>query len=167
MPHGTPTDEDFTNLDEAIKEATKLWKELNLNYTPKFHLLHRHTIPLMMEYIGFGEMFKDNLEKSHQYMDQIHRRIAGLSLCKKLAHAISRKMKVKSNGDVQKEVDGVMSRSKRKRTGTGPTPKEERQIASKTARTAKREKDSVEEKTKPAGPAMDDNAISKKEFIGG
>ena len=76
-------------------------------------------------------------------------------------------MKVKSNGDVQKEVDGVMSRSKRKRTGTGPTPKEERQIASKTARTAKRKKDSAEEKTKPDGTAMDDNARSKKEFRDG
>ena len=38
---------------------------------------------------------------------------------------------------------------------------------SKTARTAKREKYSTEEKTKPAGPAMDDNARSNKEFRGG
>ena len=36
-----------------------------------------------------------------------------------------------------------------------------------TARTAKREKDSAEEKTKPAGPPMDDIARSKKEFRGG
>ena len=79
-------------------------------------------------------------------MDRIHRRIAGLSSCKKGAHAISRKMKVKSNGDVQKEVDGVMLQSKRKRTGTGPTSKEERQIAPKTEITAKRKKDSAEEK---------------------
>ena len=27
MPHGTPTDEDFTNLGEATKEASKLWKD--------------------------------------------------------------------------------------------------------------------------------------------
>ena len=63
----------------------------------------------MREYNGFGEMLEDDLEKSHQDMDRIHRRIAGLSSCKKRAHAISRKMKVKINGDVQKEVDGVIS----------------------------------------------------------
>ena len=62
----------------------------------------------MREYNGFGDILEDNLEKSHQDMDRIHRRIAGLSLCKKRAHAISRKMKVKINVDVQKEVDGVM-----------------------------------------------------------
>ena len=112
-------------------------------------------------------MLEENLEKSHQDMDRIHRQIAGLGSCKKRAHAISRKIKVKRNGDVQKEVDEVMSRSKRKRNGTEQTPKEERQILSKTARTAKREKDSAEENTKPAGPAMDDNARSKKEFRGG
>ena len=100
----------------------------------------------MREYNGFGEMLEDDLEKSHQDMDRIHRQIAGLSSCKKRAHAIYCKIKVKSNGDVQKEVDGVMLRSKRKRTGTGPTPKEERQIAPKTAITAKRKKDSAEEK---------------------
>ena len=60
-----------------------------------------------------------------------------------------------------------MLRSRRKRTGTGTTPNEERQIAPKTARTAKREKYSAEEKTKPAGPAMDENARPKKEFRGG
>ena len=151
MPHGTPTDEDFTNLDEAIKEAAKLWKESNLNYTPNFHLLHRHALPLMREYNGFGEMLGDDLEKSHQDMDRIHRQIVGLSLCKKRAHTISRKMKVKRNGDVQKEVDGVMSRSKRKRTGTGTTPKEEKQIVSKTARTAKLKEDWAEEKASLMG----------------
>ena len=116
----------------------------------------------MREYNGFGEMLEYDLEKIHQDMDWNHRRIAGLISCKKCAHAISRKMKVKINGGVQKEVDGVMSRSKMKRAGTGPTPKEERQIAPKTARTAKREKDSAEENTKPAGPAMDDNTRPKK-----
>ena len=121
----------------------------------------------MREYNGFGEMLEEYPEKSHQYMDRIHRQIAGLGSCKKRVHTISRKMRVKNNGDVQKEVDGVISRSKRKRTGTGPTPKEEIQIASKTARTAKSEKDSTEEKTKTAGPAMNDNARSKKEFRGG
>ena len=78
----------------------------------------------MREYNGFGEMLEDNLEKSHQDMDRIHRQIAGLGSRKKRVHAISRKMKVKSNGDVQKEVDGVILRYKRKLTGTGPTPKE-------------------------------------------
>ena len=56
MLHRTPTDEDFTNLDKAIKEDAKLWKEYNLKYTPKFHLLHRHALPMMSEYNGFGEM---------------------------------------------------------------------------------------------------------------
>ena len=77
----------------------------------------------MREYNGFGEMLENDLEKIHIDMDRIHRQIAGLRLCKKRVHTISCKIKVKRNGDVQKEVDGVMSQSKRNRTGTGPTPK--------------------------------------------
>ena len=49
----------------------------------------------------------------------------------------------------------------------GQNQKEERQIALKTARTAKRDKDSAEEKTKPAGTAMYDNAKPKKYFRDG
>ena len=56
MPHGTPTEECFIRLDEAIKEAAKLWEQSNLNYTPKFHLLCIHALALMRKYNGFGEM---------------------------------------------------------------------------------------------------------------
>jgi hypothetical protein len=83
MPHGTPQEADFNRLGSSIQEAANFWKILGLNYTPKFHLLHVHALPLMRKHNGFGDMLEDDLEKSHQDMDRVHRMIAGLGSANK------------------------------------------------------------------------------------
>ena len=92
-------------------------------------------------------MLEDDIEKSHQDMDRIHQRIAGLGSCKKHALSISHKLKVKANPEVQEFIKGVSTRSKRKMKGLSKV--EERKKAAKQARTVKREQDLATEKTKP------------------
>ena len=160
MPHGTPTDNDFSNLDEAIKETAKLWEELGLSYTPMFHLLHIHALSLMRKYNGFGEMLEDDLEKSHQDMDRIHRRTASLGSAKLRAQTISRKEHVKNVHDVQVELRGVLSRSKRNMSV--PSKAYGRKKSARVARMEKRVIDLETEKKKPVVSPMSDKKIQNK-----
>jgi hypothetical protein len=113
MKHGTPEEEHYTKLEAAIRQAAKLWEMLGMSCTPKFHLLLVHALPLMRKHNGFGDMLEDDLEKSHQDMDRIHRILAGLGSCMKRAHAISRKLKTKSKPAVVAMTEEVNQRSKR------------------------------------------------------
>jgi hypothetical protein len=65
MPSGAPKEEHFTMLKEAFGEVEKLWNELGLSYTPKFHALMRHALEQMRRIGGCGEMLEDRVEKSH------------------------------------------------------------------------------------------------------
>ena len=134
-----------------------------MKYTPKFHLLCINALAIMQKYNGFGEMLEDDLEKSHQDMDRLHRRIAGLGSCDKQAQSISRKQKVRGNADVQAFVVGVQLRAKRKRKE--PSRSEERKKVAKAARVVKRKEDLATEKTKDAGVAVNDRERTKKDFI--
>ena len=75
------------------------------------------------EHSGFGEMLKDDTEKSHQDMDHIHWRPSGLVSCAKHSVAISR-TKTRSNPSVQAIAMKVKEGSKRRRQG--PSKAEEK-----------------------------------------
>jgi hypothetical protein len=78
MPFGTPKEEQFTMLEEALVQIKKLWNELGLSHTPKYHVLLRHALEQMRRIDGLGEMLEDHVEKSHQGMDKFHQRVATL-----------------------------------------------------------------------------------------
>jgi hypothetical protein len=51
-------------VEVAIGLAEKLWKELGLSYTLKFHAFITHALPQMRRLNGFGEMLEDHVEKT-------------------------------------------------------------------------------------------------------
>jgi hypothetical protein len=163
MPHGTPVENDYEVLETAIGQAAKLWEELDLNYTPKFHLLHVHALPFMRQHKGFGEMLEDDLEKSHQDMDRIHRRLAGLGSCSKRADAISRRESTRSTPAVQATLEGVNTRNTR--TRSQPSAAQQRGVENKKKRDAKRVEDAEEEERKPAAVVLRKSSeVTKQEF---
>jgi hypothetical protein len=62
----------------TIGLAEKLWKELGLSYTPKFHAFITHARPQMKRLPGFGGMLEDHVERSHQYGDKHDHQVARL-----------------------------------------------------------------------------------------
>jgi hypothetical protein len=161
MKHGTPKEEDYTKLEAAIKQAAKLWEELDMSCTPKFHLILVHALSLMRKHNGFGDMLEDDLEKSHQDMDRIHRRLAGLGSCAKRSEAISRKMKTQSTPAVVAITDDVNQGSKRKMSG--PSKGVARKEKAQKIRHVKRDADLEKEKSTPAGPVINDFQTTKEE----
>lgn len=49
--------------------------ELNLSFTPKFHIFHEHTPKFLLELNGFYEMEKDAIERWHQIRMWNHTRM--------------------------------------------------------------------------------------------
>jgi hypothetical protein len=67
--HGTLIGQDFEMMEGSVKQMLKLADELDLNYIPSMHILHKHAIPLCKMHNGFGELLEDLVEHSHQTMN--------------------------------------------------------------------------------------------------
>ena len=78
IPSGQQNENDFTKLNTSIEQTEKIWKELGLSYTPKFHALLHHALSQMRMFNGFGDMLEDEVEKSHQYGNRFAQRVAKL-----------------------------------------------------------------------------------------
>jgi len=70
--------EDGDKAREYLKTALKLWKELSLSHTPKWHCLLEHAIDQMVACGGFGDMLEDFVELYHQLGNRDEIRLAGL-----------------------------------------------------------------------------------------
>lgn len=62
-PYSTPTEADYAKLNILLSQVDKLWKQLDLSYTPKYHALKSHALPQMKKIGGLGDMLADSLEK--------------------------------------------------------------------------------------------------------
>jgi hypothetical protein len=113
MPHGTPTENDITILADAVENAMKLAEELDLSYTPCLHFIHMRAVPMFRQHARFGELLEDSIEQSHQTMDRLHRRHAGLGSCAKIAKSISACLKRAETCSVKQAADVVHQQSNR------------------------------------------------------
>lgn len=58
--------EEIEQAKMLVRKAEELWNDLDLNVTPKFHILIAHTIDQMVMYDGIADKVEDFVEKSHQ-----------------------------------------------------------------------------------------------------
>jgi hypothetical protein len=58
-------EEDFKKMEESIQELIQVAEELDLNYTPSMHILHKHLVALCREHGGFGDMTEDLVKLTH------------------------------------------------------------------------------------------------------
>ena len=70
IPHGKPVPDDYTRGCDFIEQAAKLWQELHLPSTPKWHALLTHAIDQMESFGSFKDMMEDFIEQSHQLGDR-------------------------------------------------------------------------------------------------
>ena len=76
--HGTVTQSDYDRLERVIKAVDKIWTELGLSKTPKYHASMHHAMPQSKWFGGYGCMLEDIVEKSHQDGDKFNRRVVTL-----------------------------------------------------------------------------------------
>ena len=72
-----PSEVEIKEIGKAIKVLEGLWKKLDLNITPKMHILTCHTLDQVIMFGGIADKVEDFVEKAHQ-------------MGKKLDHLVSR-----------------------------------------------------------------------------
>ena len=61
-----PSPDEIKQTRTLVRKAEDLWNDLDLNVTPKFHILITPTIDQMVMYDGIADKVEDFVEKSHQ-----------------------------------------------------------------------------------------------------
>ena len=61
-----PSTEEIGKTEKAIKKLETMWRKLELNITPKCHILFDHTIEQVVKRKGIADLAEDFVEKSHQ-----------------------------------------------------------------------------------------------------
>jgi hypothetical protein len=163
--NGKFQDGDFDFMKESLIEVDKLWKELDLSQTPKYHALIVHAIFQAMRTNGFGDMLEDELEKSHQEALRFRARVARLQSMNARANAFSASEKVRNNPKVQQAISDAHEKTARKRKAGGLSLQETRKQATKTARDEKRVDNLVEEKDAIKGEPIKPFEHLKEEFM--
>ena len=109
-------EQDYIDLDDAIKKAMVMWRRLELLFTPKAHILETHAVEQMKRFGGIGQYAEDFIELCHQI---------GLRHRKLTSHTLNFQMAMKSEFQSDclsnlKEVKAIKDRNdercKRKRS---------------------------------------------------
>ena len=74
-----PSESEIEEIDTAIKGLEKLWRQLDLNITPKMHILTYHTIEQVRRFGGIADKVEDFIEKSHQIGKMLDHLVARMS----------------------------------------------------------------------------------------
>ena len=74
-----PTKLEIEEIDTAIKGLEKLWRQLDLNITPKMHILTYHTIEQVIRFGGIADKVEDFIEKSHQIGKRLDHLVARMN----------------------------------------------------------------------------------------
>jgi hypothetical protein len=164
MPFGTPKEEHFTMLEEALVQIDKLWNTLGLSHTPKFHALMRHALNQMRRIGGFGGMLEDHVEKSHQDMDKFHQRVATLKNYEMRAKSYSHHEKTANDPGVVSAGNSAIETTSRKRKDDGPSLAIARSSARKVARDDTRSVNHAAEQMRPAGEKIQPHEMSKQDY---
>lgn len=122
-----PTDEEILKAQEAILVLEVMWREMELNITPKAHILFCHTIYQFVKYGGIADKVEDFVEKAHQQgkrLDNIVKRMPSQCYIQQSLTKIKR-MWMQSDPAVEEQQELVKEISKRKFKKTKKTVKEE------------------------------------------
>ena len=113
-----PTKIEIEEIDTAIKGLDKLWRQLDLNITPKMHILTCHTVEQVRLYGGIADKVEDFLEKSHQIgkkLDHLVARMSHQSFRQQEMVKIRRQW-LTSDPSVSNQLQSVHLRQKRQRS---------------------------------------------------
>ena len=80
-----PTENEIEEMKRSISALEKLWMQLDLSITPKFHILTTHIIEQIIRFGGIADKVEDFIEKSHQIgkkLDKLVARIKSQCFCK-------------------------------------------------------------------------------------
>ena len=61
-----PTLDEIEMTQKGILKLEEIWRKLDLNITPKCHILFHHTIDEMRKYNVMTDLAEDFIEQSHQ-----------------------------------------------------------------------------------------------------
>jgi len=90
------------------------WNEMNLSYTPKFHVLYEHSADLLLEMNGFYDMGEDAIERWHQIRLRHETRIRCLRSLNKQKENQAKYEYATTNPTINKIIEEVKNKSKRK-----------------------------------------------------
>ena len=62
----SPVENKINNLQNAITVLESVWRELDLNITPKAHILFVHAVEQVRRFGGIADLVEDFIEKAHQ-----------------------------------------------------------------------------------------------------
>ena len=74
-----PTVEEIKEIENAIKALERLWIDLDLNVTPKMHILTTHTVEQVVRFGGIADKVEDFIEKSHQIGKRLDHLVARMN----------------------------------------------------------------------------------------
>jgi hypothetical protein len=161
MPFGTPEEEHYTLLEEALVEVKRLWNVLGLSHTPKLHALTSHALDQMN---GFGDMLEDHVKKSHHDVDKFHQRVATLRSFEKRAKSYSHHEKIANNAEVLAAKKHAIDTTSRKRKADGPGLAIGRSSEKKVARNMTHSDNHAAQQMRPAGEKIQPHERSKLDW---
>ena len=66
-----PTEEEMDSTEKAINEMKRIWKDMEIYFTPKAHILFEHMIDQIQFFEGIADVVGDFIECLHQ-IDKKH-----------------------------------------------------------------------------------------------
>ena len=140
-----PSDKDIEETKKSIEVLKMLWTNLDINITPKAHILFVHTLDQYKRFGGIADMVEDFVEKSHQTGKKLDHLVARMnSQCYYQQELVKiRRQWLASDPRVTLQKDKVHEASKRRLKNS---PKNSKKISKHELKTLKR------------------NRISKKEY---
>ena len=133
-----PTEQEIDETKNVISKLEELWHELDLNITPKFHILVKHTIEQVIRFGGIADKVEDFVEKSHQTRKQLNHLVARMNnQCYDKQELVKiRRQWMKTNPDVSLQIINVNASRKGKLRNLPLTPGKDRKIRIKTEQRA-------------------------------
>ena len=135
----SPIEIDKTRKSISVLES--LWRKLDLNITPKCHILFVHTINHIKYRNGLADLCEDFVEKQHQIGKRLSCFVAGMNnhcFCHKEMTKIRRQW-LKNDPSIQKQVLKVNASSKRKLSNSLSSSKKTKSFKKKQSKRMKRE----------------------------
>jgi hypothetical protein len=116
------------DLEAVLVQVEKMWRKLDLSWTPKFHGLREHSVDQLMASKGFMEMQEDWVEHGHQSGNRDMNIYKSVKDYGKRSASMAMAESVRNNNMVQAKVEEVQQATRRKRRRMGPSPAEERKL---------------------------------------
>ena len=120
-----PTKREIEEIDVSIKGLASIWKELDLNVTPKMHILICHTLDQVVMLGGIADKVEDFIEKAHQTgkkLDHLVARMSSQSFYQQELVKIRRQW-LASDPFVTNHLSAVQQQTKRKFRSDSPKKK--------------------------------------------